>query len=212
MNQGYFVTFEGIDGCGKTTQLARAHEYINAKGLPLRVTREPGGALISEKIRAILLSPDNDEMNDRCEILLYLAARAQHVAQKILPALEENQIVLCDRFQDATLAYQGYGRGYDISLLVELNQFATSGLTPNLTFIFDLEAKAAYERLRAMNKAPDRLERNSRDFYQRTREGYLALAAKYPERITVINAKRSIDEVWESVRLTLDALLGVRQN
>ena len=174
---GLLITFEGIDGCGKTTQLAKAREWLEKRGYRCVVTREPGGTPVSEKIRSLLLSNESGEMCNEAEVLLYLAARAQHVREKILPQMASGAIVLCDRFQEATFAYQGYGRGHSLETLQRMNAFATGGLDPMHTFVFDLPVDTALERMRAMNKTADRLERSPRDFYERTREGYRQLAA-----------------------------------
>jgi dTMP kinase len=135
--RGYFFTFEGIDGCGKSTQLSRVAECLRANGLDVLVTREPGGSQISERIREILIASDNVGMYRETELLLYLAARAQHVREVIKPAIDRGEIVLCDRFEQATFAYQGYGRGLDLSFLRGVNGFATGGVSPDITFIFD---------------------------------------------------------------------------
>ncbi len=208
MKQGLFFTFEGIDGCGKTTQLKRAQDYLERKGLRCIVTREPGGTPIGEKIREILLSRDHGEMCDPTELLLYLAARAQHVAEKIRPAIQAGQIVLCDRFQEATFAYQGFGRGYDIEMLLAFNDFATSKLGPNHTFIFDIPVERALERLKKMGKEADRLEQNPVEFYEKTREGYRTLAQRYTGRMTLLDGCRSIDDLSADVRQCIDRLLA----
>ncbi|MGE5671391.1 MAG: dTMP kinase, partial [Fibrobacterota bacterium] len=193
--QGKFITFEGIDGCGKSTQLALASKILTEKGYDVVVTREPGGTSISEKIREILLSPSNSEMVNECEILLYCAARAQHVREKIIPAVKSGKIVLCDRFQEATFGYQGYGRGIALDLLKKVNSYATGGLNPDLTFIFDLSVEMSVSRMAKINKAKDRLEQNSAEFFQRIRDGFLNLARSSPERIKLINAEHSIEQV-----------------
>lgn len=205
--EGVFITFEGIDGCGKTTQLKLARQYLQSLGIPFIVTREPGGTPIAEKIREIIISPDHQEMVDNCEVLLYLAARAQHVGERIVPALAEGKVVLCDRFQEATFAYQGYGRGYELSLLEEMNDFATGGLHPTQTFIFDLPVEDAFGRMRAMNKAPDRLEQNSETFYKKIRRGYLELAEKNSDTVCVIDARESVEHTAVLVSSRMEQLL-----
>ena len=147
MRKGIFITFEGIDGCGKSTQLELAARRLKEEAFPVLVTREPGGTAIAEKIREILISPQNSEMVNECELLLYLAARAQHVREKIIPALEQVFIVLCDRFQEATFAYQGFGRNIPLDLLKKINNFATGGLNPHLTFIFDISVELSCARI-----------------------------------------------------------------
>ena len=206
MKKGLFITFEGIDGCGKSTQIAKAAEYLKEKGIPHIVTREPGGTPLAEKIRELILSPQNSEMKNSCELLLYLSARAQHVEEKIKPALEKGTTVLCDRYQEATFAYQGFGRGYPLNLLQKLNAFATGGLVPSKTFIFDITVECAFDRMKKSGKAPDRLEKNSKEFYQKIREGYLALASAHPKRIKLIQGEKSIDEIFLEVKKDLEEL------
>jgi dTMP kinase len=196
---GLFVTFEGIDGCGKSTQVDAARHGLEKKGIACMVTREPGGAPISEKVRAILLSPDNGEMCDACEVLLYLAARAQHVHEKIAPALAKGVVVLCDRFMDATFAYQSFGRGIPLELLFTMNDFATGGVAPSLSFVFDVDVETAFGRLRQAKKMPDRLERSGREFYGKVRKGYLALASLYPQRIVVLSGTEPVEELSRAV-------------
>jgi dTMP kinase len=207
VKRGLFITFEGIDGCGKSTQLARAQEYCRSRKLPILVTREPGGTAISEKIRELLLNPEHHAMVDECELLLYFAARAQHVAEKIRPTLKAGTVVLCDRFSEATFAYQGFGRGVDLHLLSQVNEFATAGLSPDLTFVFDVAVEVAHHRMQATGRAPDRLESAAIDFHQRVREGYLTLAANNPERIVLIDAEHPVDEISVVVCDTLERYL-----
>jgi dTMP kinase len=196
---GLFVTFEGIDGCGKSTQVDAARRGLEEKGIACMVTREPGGAPISEKVRAILLSPDNGEMCDACEVLLYLAARAQHVHEKIAPALARGVVVLCDRFMDATFAYQSFGRGIPLELLFTMNDFATGGVAPSLSFVFDVDVETAFGRLKQANKMPDRLERSGREFYEKVCVGYRALASLYPQRIVVLSGAAPVEELSRTV-------------
>jgi dTMP kinase len=195
MNRGLFITFEGIDGCGKSTQLAEAARRLTKEGLRVVTTREPGGTPIAEKIRELIINPDHAEMHNECELLLYLASRAQHVQEKIAPALRDNSIVLCDRFQEATFAYQGYGRGFSLEKLKALNAFATGGLDPDCTFIFDISVALSRKRLAAMDKGQDRLESNPDDFYERIRNGYLAMAESQPQRIVLLDGTAGVDEL-----------------
>ncbi|MBD3346949.1 MAG: dTMP kinase [Chitinivibrionales bacterium] len=210
MRKGLFITFEGIDGCGKSTQVGEAAKRLEKDSIPCLVTREPGGTPIGEKIREIILSNDNVEMGAECELLLYLASRAQHVFEKILPAVESGKIVLCDRFQDATFAYQGYGRGLSISQLQQLNEFSTRNRAPDLTFIFDCTVDEAAERLKKSNKAPDRLEGNSRDFHERIRNGYLALAEQNPKRCIIFSGDESVEtlswKVYERIQQLINEI------
>jgi dTMP kinase len=199
MKKGLFVTFEGIDGCGKTTQLRRAKDALEKRGVRCVVTREPGGTSIGEKIRDIILSPAHGALSDSCEALLYCAARAQHVNEVILPALEKGEVVLCDRFSDATFAYQGNGRKLKFSLLQEMNKFATSGLQPSFTFLFDIPVALSRKRLAISGKSPDRLEGAGIAFYEKVRRGYLSLAKQFPRRIIVLSAEKPIEELSEIV-------------
>jgi dTMP kinase len=204
---GLFVTFEGIDGCGKSTQVSEARRRIEQKGIPCLVTREPGGTAISEKVRSILLSPDNREMCDPCEVLLYLAARAQHCHEKIAPALERGEVVLCDRFQEATFAYQGFGRGFDVGLLAQMNDFSTAGVSPSLTFVFDIDVDTSISRLKKTGKPQDRLESSGRDFYEKVRRGYLTLASRHPDRIIVLPGIAPVEQLAKSVFEKITSLL-----
>jgi dTMP kinase len=206
--KGLFVTFEGIDGCGKSTQLKLAAEALVCDGVECAVSREPGGTGIAEKIRALILSPDHEEMADACEVLLYLASRAQHVREKIVPELEKGRVVLCDRFELATFAYQGHGRGTDMDILAKMNGFATGGLTPALSFVFDVPVEVAFERIRRSGKATDRLERNPRDFHERVREGYLRAASADPHRIVLLQGDLPVEAL---ARMVYERLRGLRE-
>ncbi|MBN1602441.1 MAG: dTMP kinase [Chitinispirillaceae bacterium] len=199
MKRGSFIAFEGIDGCGKSTQVALLREKLSRMGYTVDVTREPGGTVISERIREILIDPKHSEMTDECEILLYLAARAQHVRQRIVPALENGDIVLCDRFQLATFAYQGFGRGFPMERLIELNEFAMGANVPDVTFVFDIPVEEAFNRMRKMNKLKDRLESAGDEFFHRIHNGYLELGRRDPQRVSIIDASRSIEEVQNEV-------------
>jgi dTMP kinase len=205
--KGLFVTFEGIDGCGKSTQVEEARKGLERKGITCLVTREPGGTEISESIRKILLSPDNKEMCDPCEVLLYLAARAQHCCEKIAPALKRGEVVLCDRFQVATFAYQGYGRGFPLDTLERINEFATDGVTPSLSFVFDIDVDTSIARLKKSNKLPDRLESSSRDFYEKVRKGYLELASHAVDRIIVLSGTDPVEKLAKIVMEKITSLL-----
>ncbi len=195
MKKGLFITFEGADGCGKTTQLNLLCQYLQSKGLDVLLTREPGAKGLGEKIREILLNYDG-EVSDRCESFLFLADRAQHIDKIIIPAINSNKIVLCDRHTDSTVAYQGYGRGLDIEQINRLNNIATNGLKPDLTFVFDIDIETSMKRV---GDSKDRMESSGKDFFNRVRNGYLDLAKKEPSRIKVINSNRSIDEIHKDV-------------
>ncbi|HET6419583.1 MAG TPA: dTMP kinase [Geobacteraceae bacterium] len=207
-----FITFEGIEGCGKTTQMKLLSRHLAEKGFPAVMTREPGGCPISLKIRDILLDAANSRMVPLAELLLYAAARAQHVAEVIKPALDAGKIVLCDRFTDATVAYQGYGRQLDQSLIGELNRLAAGNVRPGLTVLIDCEVetglKRANDRIEASTGArEERFELESVQFHRRVREGYLRLAAAEPDRFIVIDGDRSVGEVEESISAAVLARL-----
>jgi len=196
---GCFITFEGVDGCGKSTQARLLADRLIGEGHSVILTREPGGTPLGEKIRALLLDPHNGEMTIECEVLLYLAARAQHVHEKIRQHLSGGAIVICDRFQEATFAYQGYGRGVDMEILDTMNLFASGGLTPDLTFIFDVPIKTAFKRLESMNRPKDRLESGGEEFFGRIRQGYHTLGADAPERIVMLDGTLSPDLIAKKV-------------
>ncbi len=211
--QGRFITFEGTEGCGKTTQISRLAESLQSAGRRVTLTREPGGTPIGDQIRKILLDPGNKALHPRAELLLYAASRAQHLAERILPAVEAGHVVLCDRFSDATLAYQGYGRGLDIGAIRTLDRFVTGGLTPHLTVLLDLDAAAGLARARGRNTSAglaheSRFEELELAFHERVRNGYLTLARQDPERIRVVEASRSPDEVQQDVRAIVDEFLA----
>jgi len=197
MTRGLFIAFEGIDGCGKSTQVARVAERLLREKIPHRVTREPGGTRIGEQIRTVIMAPNHVEMCDACELLLYQASRAQHVREVIMPALDRGEIVLCDRFQEATIAYQCHGRDIARDTVDRLNDYATGGLSPDLTLLFDLPVDASRARLAKTGKQPDRLEGGGAAFFERVRAGYLSLAAEFPGRIRVLDARESIDTLAE---------------
>lgn len=204
MNRGVLISFEGIDGVGKTTQLKRLTIYLQQAGYEVVTLREPGGTVISEKIRELLLDARNEGMNSVAEALLYSAARAQLVQETLNPLLDKGTIILADRFIDSTIAYQGYGRGLDINALHGLNRLATGGLDPDLTILLDLEASSAKER--QAGGVPDRLEKEGLQFQQRVREGYLQLARECP-RIVVINAAVELESVSENITSAVVAYL-----
>jgi len=179
IGDGLFVTFEGIDGCGKTTQVTALRDSLEAKGATVIVIREPGATFIGEKIRSILLDNANSGMSSETEVLLYEAARAQIVSEVIRPALLAGKVVICDRFYDSSVAYQGYARGLPLESIDSLNQFATGGLEPDLTFLLDLPAEAALERMNVREGSHDRLEIEGLGFMEKVRAGYLELAGKH---------------------------------
>lgn len=196
--KGLFVTFEGVEGCGKSTQIRLLEQRLREEGHKVLVTREPGGNPIAEAIREILLDPENMAMGPTAELLLYAAARAQHVHQTIRPALEEGAIVLCDRFADSTTAYQGAARGIPEATLQQLHELATGGLKPDITFLLDIPVEAGLERTRQRGRA-DRIEQESLEFHERVRQGFLKIADQEPERVQILDASESVDTVAESI-------------
>ena len=205
--RGAFVTLEGIDGCGKTTQAARLAESLRARGRSVVALREPGGTQISEKIRALLLDPANAEMADECELLLYEAARAQLVRQVIEPALAAGSVVVCDRFYDSTYAYQAGARGLDERLVRRANELGSCGVTPDVTLVLDIDPQVAFGRL--ATDALDRLEEEGLGFQRRVREVYLRLAGHEPYRVCVVDATGDADEVAARVEERLADVVGV---
>lgn len=195
MKKGMFITFEGADGCGKTTQMKLLAEYLEKKGIDVVLTREPGAKGLGEKVREILLNYKGP-VSDRCESFLFLADRAQNIDIIVNPAVEEGKIVLCDRHIDSTVAYQGYGRGLDIERINMLNNIATNGRKPDLTFVFDIDIETSMARV---GKEKDRMESAGKDFHNRVRQGYLELAKQEPQRIKVIDAAKSIEEIHAEV-------------
>ena len=206
MNKGLFITFEGIDGCGKSTQLNLLYEYLRGKGYDVKLTREPGGSSIGEKIREILLDKSNSDMTDVTEALLYAASRDQHVSTVIKPALEEGKIVLCDRFIDSSEAYQGFGRGLGSEYIHEINGKVMNNL-PDITFYFKLSPEEAAKRIAKSRLDTDRLEEAGRTFFERTNEGFNFIAERDRERIITLNAQDSIDSIHERiVRIVLERI------
>ena len=198
MDKGLFITFEGIDGCGKSTQIALTESYCKSKGRETLIIREPGGTTVGEKIRTILLDKKNDSMVPMSELLLYEAARAQIVEEKIVPALEAGMVVICDRFFDSTAAYQGYARGLGPELIDELNNIATSGRSPDITFYLDLSPEQALKRRLDRGEEEDRLEALGLSFQEKVRDGYLKWA-EGRDRIKIIDASVSPEEISDKV-------------
>lgn len=197
VKKGLFITFEGNDGCGKTTISTLVMQELQQQGLSVLYTREPGGIGISEQIRDIILDPANHEMDARTEALLYAASRRQHLVEKIIPALEQGTHVICDRFIDSSLAYQGMGREIGMQEVYDMNLFATQGMLPDLTLFLDISLEEAMERV-CKRGGKDRLDLESDAFHQRVREGYERVKELYPQRIHVVDAHQSIDEVKEA--------------
>lgn len=203
-----FIVFEGVDGSGKSTQLSLINKYLTEKNIPTYTTREPGGTPVGEKIRELLLDPNFSEIQSRTEALLYAAARAQLVAQVIRPQLEQGTVVLCDRYIDSTLAYQGYGRGMEIDFLASINHLGTGGLAPRLTILLDLPPEEGLTRSRK-DRPADRLEKESLEFYRRVRGGYLELASKNPQNYLVLDAKLPVEELHRHICQAVGELAGV---
>lgn len=208
-----FITFEGIEGSGKSTQIARLEAFLQQRGVEVLRTREPGGSELGVTLRRILLDVSSKSLTSRAELFLLLADRAQHVAEVIRPALERGAVVICDRYVDSTTVYQGYGRGLDPKRLHELNDMAIGGLFPDKTFVLDLPPEVGLRRAFTRNfetgksKSEGRFEAESMDFHTRIREGYLTLAAFHQERFTVVDAARDPDSVFEDIQKAMSALL-----
>jgi len=210
MARGLFITLEGVEGSGKTTQAAILADALRGAGRAATVTHEPGGTRAGEAIRAIFLDPAV-RLDVAAELLLVLADRAQHVREQLRPALEAGEIIICDRYSDSTTAYQGYGRGFDLKLLGDLNRLASDGLNPDLTIVLDLAAETGLERTRTRAKhgarGADRFEGERAEFHRKVRDGFLAIAAAEPNRVTVINADRAREVVTAGIRRAVDALI-----
>lgn len=204
MKKGCFITFEGADGCGKTTQSELVKKYLEEKGFDVIWTREPGSAGLGKKIRELLLHYDG-EVAPMCEAFLFLADRAQHIEQLIKPAVESGKIVVCDRHTDSTLAYQGYGRGKDLQELEYLNNLATGDIKPDLTFVFDVSTEVAQTRV---GSEKDRMESAGIEFHKKVRNGYLEIAKQEPARVKVVNADNSIETVFADTKKILDEFLN----
>jgi len=195
-----FITFDGPEGCGKSTHSMLVVEYLRLKGRKVLYTREPGGTKIGECIRNILLDQRNKGMSVMTEAFLYLAARSQIVNEIIKPALKRGEIVICDRFQDATVVYQGYAGGLDIKLLNELGKISSAGLTPGLSIFLDIDSKTGLKRA----GCKDRMELKSLAFHKKVRNGYLSLAKKEPKRIKVVKVRGSVEETQNKIRKVID--------
>lgn len=197
--KGLFISFEGIEGTGKTIQSKLLCEYLTKKGFKVLLTEEPGGTRIGRTIRDILLSVDNIEMAPLTELFLYNASRIQHIKEVILPAIKKGMVVITDRFSDSTVAYQGYGRGIELNLINAIEHIVTEGLRPDKTILLDLDVAIGLQRNKGINKE-DRIELENVSFHERVRDGYHALAAKEPERIHVMDASKSIEHIHGSIK------------
>jgi dTMP kinase len=214
--RGTFVTFEGIEGSGKSTQIALVADYLSKQGRSATLTREPGGTPIGDHVRKVLLDPANTALAPKAELLLYAAGRAQHLDEIIVPALKAGRIVLCDRFSDATLAYQGYGRGLDLELIRDLDRLVTADLRPDLTILLDIDAAAGLSRARGRNsrgglEAEARFENEHLSFHERVRQGYLDLARQEPGRFRIVDASPPPGTVQNEIRRIVDELLSAKK-
>ena len=203
MKQGRFVSFEGIEGCGKTTQIGLLAEHLQRREIPFTVTREPGGTAVGEGIRRILLHSETIHLTAASELLLFYASRSQNITEKIIPALERGEMIVCDRFYDASMAYQGYGRGIPIDFIEKVTDLVCNGHRPQQTILLDIEPEVGLRRARRRNSSRNedegRFEMEDIAFYTRIRNGYLQLAAREPERIQVIAADRPVDQVHREI-------------
>ncbi|MFS0690762.1 dTMP kinase [Sporosarcina sp. 179-K 8C2 HS] len=200
LNKGIFITFEGPEGAGKTTVIAEINKRLEQEGKKTILTREPGGIRISEKIRDIILDNDHQEMDGRTEALLYAAARRQHLVEKIIPAMKEGKIVLCDRFVDSSLAYQGYARGLGMDEVMSINAFAIGGTMPNLTIYFDISPEEGLQRISQNDgREQNRLDKETLQFHEKVYEGYQLLLQQHPDRIVSTDASKPLSEVTENV-------------
>ncbi len=212
MMKGRFITFEGIEGSGKSTQIILLADYLKSGGKEVMLTREPGGTPIGDQVRKILLNPENTALNPAAELLLYAASRAQHLHEVISPALTAGKIVLCDRFSDATLAYQGYGRGLSQELINEIDRIVTAGIRPDVTILLDIDAGEGVARAHRRNiccglEAESRFENEKIAFHERVRQGYLALAGREPDRVRIVDASLSVDSIQATIRTIVDAVI-----
>lgn len=204
MKRGYFITFEGVEGSGKSTQIRNAVAFLKKKGRSVVMLREPGGTRISEAIRSILLDKKLKEMGHVTELLLYLSARAQIVHEKILPALKKGKVVICDRFEDSTRAYQGFGRKISLRAIEEASKLVRGALKPDLTFVLDIDIAKGLAR----GGRHDRMEREALSFHERVRRGFLALAKKEPRRMAVLDVSQPVEVVSQKVRERLERVFG----
>ncbi|MCB9757407.1 MAG: dTMP kinase [Candidatus Omnitrophica bacterium] len=202
--KGRFISFEGSEGSGKSTQAAMVFEYLQKRNIPVLLLREPGGVKISEAIRKLLLDVKNTDMTKESETLLYMASRAQMVEEILKPALMQGKIVLCDRYLDSTIAYQGFGNGVDVAAIKKIGAFATQGVAPDLTLLFDIQTEKGLARTNAVK---DRIELRSVQYHRRVRKGYLALAKQEPHRFRVIKVNKGKDEIFKTVRHYVDEFL-----
>ena len=203
MERGKFITFEGCDGCGKSTQLRLLNAYLTEKKIPHIFTREPGGGKISESIREILLNGKNEDMTNECEALLFAAARVQHLSDRVEPALAEGKLVICDRYVDSSIAYQGYARGLGVEFVEKINAYALQNYLPDLTIWIDLTPEAAFSRKHGADEN-DRMEKAGMEFHNKVYAGYKAVAEKEPDRVAKVNGAQTPDEIFADVLKLLE--------
>ncbi|MBO2532652.1 MAG: dTMP kinase [Planifilum fulgidum] len=206
---GWLITLEGPEGGGKSTQIALLRDFLERAGVPCTVVREPGGTEIGDRIRGILLDPRAADMTVRTEILLYAASRAQLVERVILPALRRGEVVLCDRFVDSSMAYQGFGAFWDREEIRLVNRVATGGLRPDRTYLLDVPVEESIRRLQNRGRGVDRIERKGKEYHERVRQGFLHLASAEPDRFLVVDASRPADEVFRILRRDLEKLIPI---
>ncbi|AMD97286.1 thymidylate kinase [Streptococcus sp. oral taxon 431] len=212
MSKGFLVSLEGPEGAGKTSVLEALIPVLENRGVEVLTTREPGGVLIGEKIREVILDPSHTEMDPKTELLLYIASRRQHLVEKVLPALTAGKLVIMDRFIDSSVAYQGFGRGLDIDAIDWLNQFATDGLKPDLTLYFDIEVEEGLARIAAnSDREVNRLDMEGLDLHRKVRQGYLSLIEREGNRIEKIDASLPLDQVIENTQQLLFDRMGLRR-
>ena len=212
MSKGFLVSLEGPEGAGKTSVLEALIPILEDRGIEVLSTREPGGVLIGEKIREVILDPSHTQMDPKTELLLYIASRRQHLVEKVLPALEAGKLVIMDRFIDSSVAYQGFGRGLDIDAIDWLNEFATDGLKPDLTLYFDIEVEEGLARIAAnSDREVNRLDMEGLDLHRKVRQGYLSLLEKEVDRIVKIDASLPLDQVIANTQQLLLDRMGLRR-
>jgi dTMP kinase len=199
--RGFFITFEGMDGSGKTTQIQLLYQNLKERGYDVLATREPGGTEISDKIRTLILDPENTDMREMTEVLLYAASRAQHVREKIKPALDRGTIVLCDRFVDASIAYQGYGLQLPLDQIIGVNRIAADNLRPDRTYFLDIPMEKSRERLESRFGAEglDRIERKPLQYHNRVREGFASICGQESDRVIIVDADRDIEAIQSEI-------------
>lgn len=208
MMSGIFITFEGPEGAGKTTIIQMIAQELEKQQVEIVSTREPGGIHISEQIREVILSPDNSAMDGRTEALLYAAARRQHLVEKVIPALNRGAIVLCDRFIDSSLAYQGYARGLGMDEVLSINEFAIDDMMPTKTYYFDIEPEIGLRRIeKNKTREVNRLDMEKVDFHHKVREGYQKVCERFSERIVMVDASKSMDEVFHEVLQSIQTFI-----